>query len=777
MSVSGEYLYLFRAQANTADVLRGELQLQSPGRIQEIRTGMARLKRSLSTTISQSPASLASFKGLYRVICRGKTGEEMLGNLESLEQLEAVNTVDSVKEGDCTVTSTSNFLLRYEQSVRKSELENMPFQAGVQDVCWLTQAVSEILREKLANPSLGDGVNKLATTTATSDAKLNSETNSKKPLHPKETSSSLISENSQNLLVLDSPVSTTAGTPTTTSFPAGLSTGSLGLSGSLGRSPSETCQQRERKYDALAQAAQRQIIDVTGERTTTSLTTGTVHIVKDFTESLPGSNLKSQYDSEAALPSTPRVFTIIDYSQELILAEEINPRVEIARNSRSLRPSKPLPLPWDSFYTNWCRSGKPFSFSSGIDPHIAVAGLNLGLAAAYCWVMDNHDGDNKTGSKRSSKHVEALRKLFQCSAQIGAKKDDCEDAKQRFGMPKEVVVSADSSKEKPVSEADEADSDSAQLPPLDQMISLLHEKLNIGSGSTSSATTASGPSLLDACCGSGTIPAVARKLNGFSSIVTVDMRADFLERSRENWEFMEKLDSSSHGNTKFNTVAVPTDTETVTSPAVSNSTAVTEDSDSDSQGPTPRFGLRKQNNGEKAESTGSGSATAASGSSTRSIPIAAVEHEWGAASDSNESESIVSNVSYSKSNPVSSLPPASPYLVFCNTPWGHRFGAKDGNDAANVVRGVLDATLRKDGESDDLSDRKPLAFTFLLPKPPKVNAPASSRNQPGSKAAAGMQVDCVAIVRERCDVVGEFEMGTPAVMVVAVPRRAPSTNC
>ena len=81
-------------------------------------------------------------------------------------------------------------------------------------------------------------------------------------------------------------------------------------------------------------------------------------------------------------------YTIIDYRDCLLLAEALHfGKAEdgIEKDSRSA-------LFWDTFYSRWCHGSKPFSFSSALDPHIAVAGLNLALAAAYCQKDRSHKG-------------------------------------------------------------------------------------------------------------------------------------------------------------------------------------------------------------------------------------------------------------------------------------------------------------------------------------------------------------------------------------------------
>merc|ERR1712107_335590 len=57
-------------------------------------------------------------------------------------------------------------------------------------------------------------------------------------------------------------------------------------------------------------------------------------------------------------------FVVVDYRDFVILAEETVSSTYV----------------WDSFFTYWCRSGKPFTFAASMEPYMAQSAVNILLA-------------------------------------------------------------------------------------------------------------------------------------------------------------------------------------------------------------------------------------------------------------------------------------------------------------------------------------------------------------------------------------------------------------
>eukprot|EP00392_Amoebophrya_sp_AT5.2_P004935 g4944.t1 len=181
---------------------------------------------------------------------------------------------------------------------------------------------------------------------------------------------------------------------------------------------------------------------------------------------------------------------------------------------------------WDRFFARWSRSGKPWSFSASIDPYVAQAALNLLLYVDGCLRRNEPVPERfRTCLGDSDDPVVArLRNMCTKRGAAAAASDEIEKCNQAVALscekPSDVSRSA-----RPLLEYSEGE---GELP----STTLAHIRQASGTRNHGPAT------LLDCCCGSGTISAVACTGGRFKRIIATDKNADFLARARSNIEFV-----------------------------------------------------------------------------------------------------------------------------------------------------------------------------------------------------------------------------------------------
>jgi hypothetical protein len=200
-----------------------------------------------------------------------------------------------------------------------------------------------------------------------------------------------------------------------------------------------------------------------------------------------------------------KTFVIIDYKDFVCLAEEMKyEHHQILERQPQMTSSfgPPRGMFWDRFFQRWSRGGKPWNFSSSLDPFVAQAGLNLMVYAS--------------GRLRAGKSLpltwadtvtKALAKL-EVTTSGGGIGGDGKRGKGRefkFGVPQLNHV------HQPKEHGTEEDHEQEE----GWKEELLHNSFQP-------------PRLLDCCCGSGTITAVASVSQRFKSITSCDIQKSFL---------------------------------------------------------------------------------------------------------------------------------------------------------------------------------------------------------------------------------------------------------
>lgn len=187
---------------------------------------------------------------------------------------------------------------------------------------------------------------------------------------------------------------------------------------------------------------------------------------------------------------------------------------------------------WDRFFWMWCRSDKPWSFSSSMEPYVAKATLNLLLAVAYYYDYPR-GGASVSGRSISASDEDRFS---------GTNKDlqgfvDALDARQ---LKNKVVADLETGDAVRDAEPEGKGDASCHTPPRLQT-ALSHFQTH--------------PiALVDGCCGTGTFSAVASASGAFASVKACDIRVDFLERARQNLEFASDKGFSRSAEVSFHEV-------------------------------------------------------------------------------------------------------------------------------------------------------------------------------------------------------------------------------
>jgi len=218
--------------------------------------------------------------------------------------------------------------------------------------------------------------------------------------------------------------------------------------------------------------------------------------------------------SQKATKYSGKTFVIIDYKDFVCLAEEIkvpeNHLQEASPATTNYQHQPPTGMFWDRFFRRWSREGKPWSFSSSLDPFCAVAGVNL-LVFAYQRLKS---GKSLPSSWASTTVITELDTGGSVSNKKGSKK---------FAVPKISVADANEiSKEHGEGEGEGERGEQEEQEEKEEHVELR-------------------PHLLDCCCGSGTITAVGSVSEKFSSIVSFDIQKQFLINARNNVNFLFEI--------------------------------------------------------------------------------------------------------------------------------------------------------------------------------------------------------------------------------------------
>jgi hypothetical protein len=390
-------------------------------------------------------------------------------------------------------------------------------------------------------------------------------------------------------------------------------------------------------------------------------------------------------------------FVIVDYKDFVIIAEEVVPSLKI----------------WDNFFWEWCRGRKPWTFSSGIDPFVARAGVNL-LLQEY-WKL------------RKNMRVEGKKYEYESDRESDRKSDRGENMKA--------------------------------------------DKTIMGEEQESRKLI-----LIDACCGSGTMTAVAAKggsgpghVGSFSTIYTCDIRPEFLKRATENLEFMgiESRSSSGSGSSIgndsiFKWVEKDWINGEDSGRVITDWRGIDEDSEEGVVGNLNGAEGEKQTEKEKEKKETVPGKVGVPVEMPDKLPDASFRVELQRLNnytptngvDAEEVDSsltaeqeVGSSLTLNGNSSRNTGDTINDVLVIANTPWGHRFGGKE--DAAAVMQGILD-------------------FIADAVKPATNSPFRRGRNSAEPILLFGFYIPhhCLALAKERLDVLVHTSLGKPACFIV-----------
>ena len=228
-----------------------------------------------------------------------------------------------------------------------------------------------------------------------------------------------------------------------------------------------------------------------------------------------------------------KTFVIIDYKDFVCLTEEMHYEEEHQEileqpqwRQTSLFAGPPRGMFWDRFFQRWSRGGKPWNFSSSLDPFVAQASLNLmiyafgrlrrGKLLPLTWA----DTVTKALAKLEVMTHGGGRGGGGGSGRGGGTSSSGKRGKGRefkFGVPQVNHVHQIHPSEEQTVEVEQEEGWKEEL---------LHDTIHPP------------PRLIDCCCGSGTITAVASVSQRFKSITSCDIQKDFLLHAKNNLDFL-----------------------------------------------------------------------------------------------------------------------------------------------------------------------------------------------------------------------------------------------
>ncbi|CAD7968139.1 unnamed protein product [Amoebophrya sp. A25] len=356
---------------------------------------------------------------------------------------------------------------------------------------------------------------------------------------------------------------------------------------------------------------------------------------------------------------------------------------------------------WDSFFRRWCRSDKPWSFSASMDPYIAQCSLNLLHFVGWC-VSNGHPIPEVY--RRCLSHSDdplALRKRNMCRKKGTPPNSANRLCGMKGELEDEVVESVQHESETTSTRLEGAFAeleDAAVAAGCFSSWDPQWESLNLAAAQFRShlrplgdqnATNANRVTLVDACCGTGTITAVARRTQRFSSIVSCDRSKEFLHRAWWNIQFGEEDPSQvdDHVGTRRETGMhiqnqsfVQVDWTCEKAPANVDGAHASFEDTKDPSGAVPKI---------KSNTTPPSDPSTTSGTSEHEKIKKRVQADFPTFSNAHVQPGLPDLILPSSNEGADEqIIREQHVLVMANTPWGRRFGGE--GDARGVFRGIVE---------------------------------------------------------------------------------------